>query len=164
MDFLQTLIMFVHVIAVITLIALVLIQHGKGADAGAAFGGGASQTVFGSQGSTGFLTKMTATLGVVFFITSFALAIFAKDQAAVAASGALGGSAQTTSGQQKAAKTSAPAAQVKTSAPATAAPTSAQSSTAQGNGATSGKAGESEGSSSKQGSGSGQGSGIPKLH
>lgn len=163
MDFLQTLVMFVHVIAVIALIALVLIQHGKGADAGAAFGGGASQTVFGSQGSTGFLTKMTAALALVFFVTSFALAIFAKNQAALAASGAIQGSAQTTSEQQqKTGSTSAPAAQSKTSAPAAA--SQGQSGAAPAKTSAPEKASGSESSSSKQGSGSGKDSGIPKLH
>ena len=81
MDWLETLVVIVHVVVVIALIVLVLIQHGKGADAGAAFGGGASQTVFGSQGSGSFLTRFTAVLAVLFFITSFSLAIFAKNRA-----------------------------------------------------------------------------------
>ncbi|MFE8032985.1 preprotein translocase subunit SecG, partial [Thiohalocapsa marina] len=56
---------------------LILIQHGKGADAGAAFGSGASATVFGAQGSGSFLTRTTAILATLFFITSIALAYFA---------------------------------------------------------------------------------------
>lgn len=55
------------------LIGLILIQHGKGADAGAAFGSGASGTVFGSQGSSGFLFKFTSLLAALFFITSLTL-------------------------------------------------------------------------------------------
>src|SRR5690554_4055790 len=78
MDWLETLVVVVHVVIVVALVGLVLIQQGKGADAGAAFGGGASQTVFGSQGSGSFLTRMTTLMAVVFFVTSFSLAIFAK--------------------------------------------------------------------------------------
>ncbi len=64
----QQVLVFLLVIVAIALIALVLIQHGKGADVGAAFGSGASNTVFGSQGSTSFLFKLTFGLAVVFFI------------------------------------------------------------------------------------------------
>ncbi|MGM0766406.1 MAG: preprotein translocase subunit SecG [Pseudomonadota bacterium] len=84
MDWLETLVVVVHVVIAVALVGLVLIQQGKGADAGAAFGGGASQTVFGSQGSGSFLTRMTTLLAVVFFVTSFSLAIFAKQRAEVA--------------------------------------------------------------------------------
>jgi len=85
MDWIETLVVVVHVVIAVALVGLVLIQQGKGADAGAAFGGGgASQTVFGSQGSGSFLTRMTAMLAVVFFVTSFSLAVFAKDRAEVA--------------------------------------------------------------------------------
>lgn len=67
------LILMVHVLTAIVLIALVLIQHGKGADIGAAFGSGASNTVFGSQGTGGFLFKMTGGLAMLFFVTSLTL-------------------------------------------------------------------------------------------
>lgn len=63
-----------QVIIAIALIGLVLIQHGKGADAGAAFGAGASGTVFGARGSANFLSRSTAGLAAAFFITSLALA------------------------------------------------------------------------------------------
>lgn len=63
----------IHVLAAIAIVALVLLQQGKGADMGAAFGGG-SQTVFGSQGSANFLSRMTAVLATVFFFTSMSLA------------------------------------------------------------------------------------------
>ncbi len=59
--------------ASISLIALVLLQHGKGADVGAAFGSGASNTMFGSAGSTPFLVKVTGALAAVFFMTSLGL-------------------------------------------------------------------------------------------
>lgn len=70
---------FFHVLQVllaIGLIALVLLQHGKGADAGAAFGSGSSATVFGSQGSGNFLSRATAILAALFFINSLILAYF----------------------------------------------------------------------------------------
>ncbi|MEO1963076.1 MAG: preprotein translocase subunit SecG [Cycloclasticus sp.] len=64
----------VHVIIAALMIGLILIQHGKGADAGAAFGSGASGTVFGSKGSSSFLTRSTAILAALFFTTSLTLA------------------------------------------------------------------------------------------
>lgn len=67
-------ILVMHVIIAILLIGAVLIQHGKGAQMGAAFGSGASQTVFGSQGSGGFLTRATWLLAGLFFVTSIILA------------------------------------------------------------------------------------------
>ncbi len=62
-----------------------MLQQGKGAEAGASFGAGASQTVFGGQGSGNFFTRATAILAAVFFATSFGLAIVAKNQAAIGA-------------------------------------------------------------------------------
>lgn len=76
----EALILVVHVLAAIAIIALVLLQQGKGADAGAAFGG-ASQTVFGSQGGGSFFGKLTAFFALAFFLTSFGLAYFASEQA-----------------------------------------------------------------------------------
>ncbi|RMD68692.1 MAG: preprotein translocase subunit SecG [Gammaproteobacteria bacterium] len=69
-----SLILIVHVLVALALIGLVLIQHGKGADVGAAFGAGASQTVFGAGGSASFLTRATSILATTFFITSLSLA------------------------------------------------------------------------------------------
>ena len=77
----ETVVLIVHVLVALAVIGLVLIQQGKGADTGASFGGGASQTVFGSEGSTSFLTRVTSVLAIVFFVTSFGLAFFAKYQA-----------------------------------------------------------------------------------
>lgn len=71
---LHNVILIIHVLVAIGVVALVLMQQGKGADAGAAFGGGASSTVFGSQGSSSFLTRATAVLATIFFITSLTLA------------------------------------------------------------------------------------------
>jgi preprotein translocase subunit SecG len=78
----EQIILIVHVLVAISIVALILLQQGKGADAGASFGSGASQTVFGSQGSGNVLTRGTAILATTFFITSFALAVIAKDKAA----------------------------------------------------------------------------------
>ena len=71
-------ILIIHVIIAVALVGLILIQHGKGADAGAAFGSGASSTVFGSQGSASFLTRITAGLATAFFITSLTLAYMTR--------------------------------------------------------------------------------------
>ena len=80
----QPLIFIVHILTALALVALILLQHGKGADMGAAFGSGASQTVFGSRGSTSFLLKITAALAALFFVTSLVLGyLTAKDSRAV---------------------------------------------------------------------------------
>ena len=84
MEWLETTVIVVHILVSLGLIGLVMIQQGKGAEAGASFGGGASQTVFGSQGSGSFLTRMTAYLAFVFFVTSVSLAVIAKQKAEVA--------------------------------------------------------------------------------
>lgn len=70
----------IHLLVALTIIGLVLIQHGKGADAGASFGGGSSQTVFGSRGSATFLSRLTAILAAVFFMTSITLAYMSASQ------------------------------------------------------------------------------------
>ncbi len=71
----DVLILVVHVIAALAIIGLVLLQHGKGADMGAAFGSGSSGSVFGSAGSANFMSRTTAVLAVIFFITSIGLTI-----------------------------------------------------------------------------------------
>jgi len=73
----HTILVVVHLFLAIGIIGLVLMQHGKGADAGAAFGSGASGTVFGARGSANFLSRSTAILASLFFVTSLALAWFA---------------------------------------------------------------------------------------
>src|SRR5690606_17158683 len=78
---LQTVVIVVHLLVAIGVVVLVLLQQGKGADAGASFGSGASATVFGSQGSSTFLSRFTAILAGVFFVTSLGLAFFATQQA-----------------------------------------------------------------------------------
>lgn len=71
----------IHIIVAIVMVGFILIQHGKGADAGASFGSGAAGTVFGAAGSANFLTRTTAVLAAIFFMTSLALAHFAQKQA-----------------------------------------------------------------------------------
>jgi preprotein translocase subunit SecG len=66
-------VLILHVVAAIGIIGLVLVQHGKGADVGAAFGTGSAGSVFGSAGSANFLSRMTAGLALVFFLTSIGL-------------------------------------------------------------------------------------------
>ncbi|STY28046.1 protein-export membrane protein secG (preprotein translocase subunit) [Legionella wadsworthii] len=74
------LILMIHVIVAVVLIGLVLIQHGKGADIGAAFGSGASNTLFGSQGTGSFLFKLTGGLALTFFVTSLLLSYLVSVQ------------------------------------------------------------------------------------
>jgi preprotein translocase subunit SecG len=78
---LETVVVVFHLLGAIGVVALVLLQQGKGADAGASFGSGASATVFGSQGSSTFLSRVTAILATAFFMTSLGLAYVAKDKA-----------------------------------------------------------------------------------
>lgn len=76
----QTILTVVHLFLAIGLVGLILMQHGKGADAGAAFGSGASGTVFGARGAANFLSRTTAVLAILFFVTSVALGWFAMEQ------------------------------------------------------------------------------------
>jgi preprotein translocase subunit SecG len=71
----------VHIMTCLLLVAVVLLQHGKGADVGAAFGSGASQTVFGAQGAGNFLTRLTTGAAVLFMLTSLALSFFSNPPA-----------------------------------------------------------------------------------
>lgn len=72
-----TLVIVLHVIVSVALILIILLQTGKGTDIGAVFGGGSSQTLFGSSGPTSFLGKLTAGAAIVFMLTSLFLAYFA---------------------------------------------------------------------------------------
>lgn len=83
METIETLVLVGHVLAALAIIGLVLIQHGKGADMGSGFGGGASSTVFGSGGAGNFLTRVTTTIAIAFFLTSFGLAYIAKEKSVV---------------------------------------------------------------------------------
>ena len=75
MDFVTSLVLVVNVMAAVAVIVLVLMQHGKGADMGAAFGSGSAGSVFGSSGSANFLSRATAACATVFFVTSMALVL-----------------------------------------------------------------------------------------
>jgi len=78
----ESLLLAVHVIVAVTLIGFVLLQHGKGADMGAAFGSGSSGSLFGAAGSANFLSRTTAILATVFFLTSLALTYLAANRVA----------------------------------------------------------------------------------
>jgi preprotein translocase subunit SecG len=78
-----TLVLIIHVIVCIALILIILLQSGKGADIGAVFGGGSSQTVFGSTGASTFLGKVTIGAAVVFMVTSIILTYFSGKGAAI---------------------------------------------------------------------------------
>lgn len=80
MEILETLVLIVHVVAAISIIALVLLQQGRGSEMGAGFGSGSSGTVFGSSGAGNFLTRLTTGIAIAFFLTSFGLAFFAKEK------------------------------------------------------------------------------------
>ncbi len=79
METTHTLLFVLQVLVAVALIGLILVQHGKGADAGAAFGSGSSSTVFGSSGATSFLTKVTTGLAFVFLSNSLLLAYLATE-------------------------------------------------------------------------------------
>jgi preprotein translocase subunit SecG len=84
MDTLASLVLVVHLLVALALIGLVLLQHGKGADMGAAFGSGSSGSLFGASGSANFLSRTTAVLATLFFLSSLSLAYMmsAKPRAA----------------------------------------------------------------------------------
>jgi preprotein translocase subunit SecG len=82
MENINSILLIAQVLLSISLIALILIQHGKGADAGAAFGSGASATVFGARGSGNFLTRVTTAIAILFFAVCLALAYVSSNRAA----------------------------------------------------------------------------------
>jgi preprotein translocase subunit SecG len=77
MGFLESALLVVHLIVAVSLCGLVLLQHGKGADMGAAFGSGSSGSLFGASGSANFLSRTTAALAAVFFLSSLGLTYLA---------------------------------------------------------------------------------------
>ncbi|MFT3720330.1 preprotein translocase subunit SecG [Pseudorhodoferax sp.] len=86
MNVLLNLVLAVQILAALGMIGLILIQHGKGADMGAAFGSGSAGSLFGASGSANFLSRTTAVLAVVFFVSTLALAYFGHRQPASAGS------------------------------------------------------------------------------
>jgi preprotein translocase subunit SecG len=87
MDIWLTVVLVVHVICALGIIGLVLLQHGKGADMGAAFGSGSSGSLFGATGSANFLSRTTAVLAAIFFVTSLSLAYLATHRPRAVESG-----------------------------------------------------------------------------
>ncbi|MDP2793763.1 MAG: preprotein translocase subunit SecG [Sulfurisoma sp.] len=86
MNFLFPLVLTVHILVGVSVIGLVLLQHGKGADMGAAFGSGASGSLFGASGSANFMSRTTGVLAAIFFMTSLGLAYMANAKPAVSGS------------------------------------------------------------------------------
>ena len=86
MNILYTVILIVHVLAGVAVVGLVLLQHGKGADMGAAFGSGASGSLFGATGSANFLSRATAVMATVFFLTSLGLSYVSNSRPATSGS------------------------------------------------------------------------------
>jgi preprotein translocase subunit SecG len=98
----ETLVLLGHLIVAALIIALVLLQRGKGAEAGTGFGAGASGTVFGSRGSASFFSRATAVLAALFFATSLALAYFSTQSSAPEGLlGAAAGGGETQTAQQQ---------------------------------------------------------------
>ncbi len=85
----EQIILVAHLLIAFGIIGLIMLQQGKGADMGASFGAGGSQTLFGSEGGGNVLSKATAILVTAFFVTSFGLAIVARDKAAAVDDGNL---------------------------------------------------------------------------
>lgn len=81
----EQIVIVLHILVALAIVALILLQQGKGADMGASFGGGGSQTLFGATGGGNVLTRATAILAALFFATSFGLAIIAKQKAGLVA-------------------------------------------------------------------------------
>ena len=107
MDTWMTAIIVVHVLIALGIIGLVLLQHGKGADMGSGFGGGASGSLFGATGSANFLSRATAVLATIFFLTSLGLAYFATHKPK-----ASGGVMEEVKAEKPAAETPKPAAEI----------------------------------------------------
>lgn len=115
----ESIVLGIHTLLAIGVIGLVLLQQGKGADAGAAFGSGSSSTVFGSRGSASFFTRMTTVFAVLFFVTSIGLAFIAS-QRPVAVTGSVVDQIQQIDGVEDSAVPAAEGTQVEeTDVPAT---------------------------------------------
>ncbi len=95
MNFFLNILLAVQMIAAVTMIGLILVQHGKGADMGAAFGSGGSGSLFGASGSANFLSRTTAVLATVFFVCTLLLAYFGTARPAASSGSVLEGAAVT---------------------------------------------------------------------
>jgi len=109
MAWLNSLLIVVQVLCAISIIVLILLQHGKGADMGAAFGSGASGSLFGASGSANFLSRTTAVLATIFFVTTIAMAYTATNARSAAGRPDRGG-VMSTAGKDAPAPAGAPAA------------------------------------------------------
>ena len=107
-----------HVITALAIIGLVLLQHGKGADMGSGFGGGASGSLFGATGSANFLSRTTAVLAAIFFALSLVLAYLATNRGATTGGGVMDAVKQQQQQQNPPAKAEKPAAEPRNPAPA----------------------------------------------
>ncbi|MFM1926241.1 MAG: Protein-export rane protein SecG [Pseudomonadota bacterium] len=114
MSMVLTLILVVQMLSALAMIGLILIQHGKGADMGAAFGSGGSGSLFGATGGANFLSRTTAVLAAVFFVCTLLLAYFSNARPAASSGSVLEGAAVTA----PAAADASPAAQIPGNAPA----------------------------------------------
>ena len=147
MLYLKTLIIVVQLLSALGIIGLVLLQHGKGADMGAAFGSGASGSLFGATGSANFLSRSTAVLAAIFFVTTLALTYLGAYHAKPSA-GVLGTAA-----------TSAPAATPASGPASAAAPASVSTAT---NAVAPGGSGASSGAAAAAPASSAPGQDVPK--
>lgn len=130
MNVLLTIVLAVQILTALAMIGLILLQHGKGADMGAAFGGGASGSLFGATGSANFLSRTTAVLAAVFFVCTLALAYFSHSVKPASSGSVLEGAAVPAtvpaSGAAAIPSTTVPAAPAVPVAPATPASGAAQ--------------------------------------
>ena len=125
----ETFVWIIHTLAALSVIGLVLIQHGKGADMGAAFGSGSAGSLFGSTGASNFLSKTTGVLAAIFFISSLGLTYMSSHRQS---GGVMQSAPVTTEKKVDSAATIAPAAPTVTpapGAPATTAPTTVEPTT-----------------------------------
>ena len=120
MNVLSSVILAVQMLAALAMIGLILMQHGKGADMGASFGGGSSGSLFGASGSANFLSRTTAVLATVFFVTTLALAYLSNVRPASSGSVLEGAPVTAPAPAQSSSVPAAPA--TDTSVPAPAAP------------------------------------------
>jgi preprotein translocase subunit SecG len=96
MGFLENIFWVVHILVAVAICGVILLQHGKGADMGAAFGSGASGSIFGAAGSANFLSRTTAALATVFFVTSLGLTYYSAQRSGSAIGGSIMDRAVTT--------------------------------------------------------------------
>jgi len=118
MSFLMTVILVVQMLSALAMIGLILVQHGKGADMGAAFGSGGSGSLFGATGGANFLSRTTAVLAGVFFVCTLLLAYLGNNRPAAASGSVLEGAAVTAPAPAAPAVENSTASQIPGNAPA----------------------------------------------